>query len=430
MADRLIDCTLKIITIIFLVLMTGCSNNELDGGIEQKSYGTVIGMDDVETTTVSSGTVFISLTGKNEGETCTQSDPCNFSRLDYHADNPVKIEPGDVVFFRGGTYKFSMDGVRRLSLNGGTEAQPVIYESYPGETAIFSGELLSVVEMPEPQEWREGKIFIEKSHTAFRRFEIKNIPESGIRILGNHNVVEGCSIHDNRLTGVEIYNGVDGFSNEPTGGSYNIVRHNLIYNNSDAGLHHANYDDGNNADGVSVYSGVDNRIENNTIYNNSDDGIDTFKSVGTKVNYNLVYGQGGGAKGNGNGLKLGGIMTGDVRGFNITARHNIVYHNKFNGITVHGANNNVTVEYNTAFQNGQSGFTSLEDTRINYNISSNNGSIDDVSKSYMSHDNSWQKYLPVLFVSSEPDESERLRVEINGSNFLRPIEQYLSQKSK
>lgn len=82
----------------------------------------------------------------------------------------------------------------------------------------------------------------------------------------------------------------------------------------------------------------------------------------------------------------------------------------------------VVVEYNTAFQNGQSGFTSLEDTRINYNISSNNGSIDDVSKSYMSHDNSWQKYLPVLFVSSEPDESERLRVEINGSNFLRPIE--------
>jgi parallel beta-helix repeat protein len=310
-----------------------------------------------------------------------------------------------------------MEGVRRLELPGGTVGNRVIYESYSNESVVFDGALLS----RETEERREGKVYLEGSHISFRKIEIKNMPEFGIRILGNYNTVEGCIIHNNGLTGIEIYNGVEGFSNTPSGGSYNIVRNNKVYGNSDEGLTHGNYADGGNADGVNIISGVDNIIENNVIYNNSDDGIDTYKSFGTKVDYNLVYGQGI-AAGNGNGLKLGGLSAGGVRGINIYARHNIVYQNRNNGITVHGANNNVTIGYNSSFNNGKAGYTSLVDTKLNHNFSLNNNHTDSISNSIVQNNNSWQGEGDISVISINPSTSELDSINITTDSFLRPIE--------
>ncbi len=71
------------------------------------------------------------------------------------------------------------------------------------------------------------------------------------------NTVEGCNIHHNHLSGLGIANIADGYSTKDSGGSHNVVRDNLIHNNSDVGLLHHNYGDGDNADGVIIHISID-----------------------------------------------------------------------------------------------------------------------------------------------------------------------------
>jgi hypothetical protein len=99
-----------------------------------------------------------------------------------------------------------------------------------------------------------------------------------------------------------------------------------------------------------------------------------------------------------------------------------VYGNKNNGITVHGSDNNITIEYNTAYGNGRSGFTSLIDTKINHNISDSNQQEDNVFYSLVQQNNSWQKGSHVNFLSKIPTSSELFYINISKDRFLNSIE--------
>ena len=360
-------------------------------------------------------TIFISPEGK--GDICTLKEPCSLMILDHKKRRAYNIKAGDKILFRGGLYSYTMKGVERIQLQGGTEKAPIVYESYPNELAIFDGSQLNLKEI-EKKEWREGRLELHGDHIVLRNIEVQNMPQYGIRIFGNHNLVEKCRVHDNHLSGIEILNKKDGYSPKDTGGSYNRVQYNIVYNNSDVGLEYGNYKNGDNADGITIHSGVDNLIQYNTIYSNSDDGIDTYKSIHTRVEHNLIYDHGVG-RGNANGIKLGGPDP--QLSINSVAQYNIVHSNRGFGITVHGTENNSTILYNTSYNNAKAGYAILDDTRLSYNISYHNREGDVVwSKGREQKENSWQLYKPnqlLEFISLDPD----------AEGFLYPVQHNLSR---
>ena len=358
-----------------------------------------IGSENVPATALKKGTLFVSPDGKGEGKSAT--DPAGFSRLDLYSKNHLKIKPGDVVFFRGGIYSFSMKGPRRVYLKGGTKEKPVIYESYPGETAIFDGSLISTAES-NGADWREGRLHLRENHTILRKVIVRHMPTYGVCVYGNHNIVEGCEFYHNHLSGLEILNYKEGYSTKDNGGSYNILRNNICHDNSDVGLKHHNYGDGDNADGITVHSGVGNVISHNTVYANSDDGIDTWKSMDTRVEYNLVYHHGIGPRGNGNGIKLGGAPPDSPLGTGAIALHNISFGNKIHGFTVNSGKA-VIMKYNTSFDNGEWGFAVMKDSVLIGNLSVKNKSgARGWSKGKQQQNNSWQEKETPVFISIDP----------------------------
>ncbi len=394
------------------ILMVACLS-------EPSAVAAEMGAQKVTATPLAKGTIFVSPNGTGTGRSA--SDPCSFERLDLYKGK-LKVKPGDVVFFRGGVYKFSMNGPRRVYLAGGAAGKPVIYESYPGETAIFDGSSLSTDDT-KTEAWREGRLYLRGEYAILRNVEVRKMPTYGVRIFGNHNTVEGCRVHDNFLSGVGIANIIDGYSTKDSGGSHNVVRDNIIYNNSDVGLKHHNYGDGDNADGIVIHSGVGNLLSHNTVYDNSDDGIDTWKSMDSVVEYNVVYGHGKGPRGNGNGIKLGGAPLDSPIGVNAIARHNICYSNTRIGFNVNGGKH-VTIEYNTAFKNGDFGYALMKDTVLIGNLSLDNLQDADRraradnkaghvgwSEGKSQSNNSWQKDGAVKLLSTDPA----------STGFLKPV---------
>lgn len=379
--------------------------------LQKSEISPFIGAREVVDIAKSEGKFFISPDGN--GTECSKSMPCGFESLDlFKGFLKNRIEPGDVIFFRKGTYHYSRDGVTRVYLTGGSKAKPVIYQSYPGEVAVFDGSQISLVSNKE--DWREGRLELRDNHIILRKVEVQNMPQHGVTIYGNHNIVEGCKIHDNHLSGVAIANLVDGYSVKDTAGSYNIVRDNIIYANSDVGLNHGNYGNGDNADGISIMSGVSNRISHNFVYGNSDDGIDSWKSMNTLVEFNRVHGNGKGAKGNGNGIKLGGDTKESPLGANAIAQFNICSFNKHIGININ-AGKNVIMAYNTVYASEDYGFTVEEDTIIKNNISFKNKTGDvGWAEAKEQKDNSWQ--LGITFT-----ESDFVSLDYTSREFLQPV---------
>jgi len=333
-----------------------------------------------------SGTIFISPSGS--GTECSENRPCNFSQFSADLNNRITIKPGDVVFFRAGVYELTLDDVRTFSLTGGTKSLPVTYESYPGEKVVFDGSKISTDDNAD-DDWREGVLQFTGEYAVLRNVEIRNMPTYGIRIYGNHNIIEGCTIYHNHLSGIEVVNG-SFIDIDDTRGSFNRIRDNKVFFNSDAGLDHHNYNKGNNADGITIHTGSGNIVEHNEVYGNSDDGIDTWLSVNTLVSHNKVY-DNGRAFGDGNGIKLGGTVLTSPLGANAIAEYNLVYLNTNDGLSINSGKN-VIIQYNTAYSNYRYGFSSLSTTTLKYNISWKNptGDVGGDNNAQTEIGNSWQ----------------------------------------
>ena len=130
----------------------------------------------------------------------------------------------------------------------------------------------------------------------------------GIYIGGPNNLVDGCTIHDQR-TGVS-----------PSGGS----------------------------DGIQLYNsggGADNNIlRNNRIYNNSSFGIQATHGTGTLIYNNVVYGNGAG------GNVPGGIET-DFSETSVGIYNNTIYANTNCGVCIGAGTSNAVVENNIVYLN-------------------------------------------------------------------------------
>ncbi len=345
----------------------------------------IIGSRKIYATPVSMGTIFISPNGT--GVDCTESNPCSFSRLENSSEDRIRIKEGDIVFFREGIYKLSIDDVKNISFVGGTSSLPTIYEAYPNERVVFDGSSIST--SSDSLDWTEGVLLLSEDFTWFRGMEIREMPTYGIRIFGNNNIVEGLEVYSNHLSGIEISSSQT-TTIDNSRGSYNIIRDNNISYNSDAGLNHHNYSDGNNADGITIHTGVSNIALHNNVYGNSDDGIDSWLSVDSEISYNKVY-DNGKATGDGNGIKLGGTVDSSPLGARTYAHHNLSYFNTNTGFSINSGKD-VVIENNIAYRNAKYGFSSILSTTLNKNISYKNfsGDVGWDNNAHIEEENSWQ----------------------------------------
>ncbi len=346
------------------------------------------------------------------GDLCTLKNPCAL----YHA--LTKLKAGSTLYLRGGLYNLNKSLKVPIS---GTKTVPIMIASYPNEQAILNGNQ-SKNSLKEGGEIIRNGIHLQgREYISIKNLEITHMGARGINILySSHITVEGCKIHDNFLSGITIYGGNFDAPYKPYKYGYNTLKDNIIYNNSDAGLsllqkdkegHTYSYEEGDNADGISVSSGKYNRIIHNTVYANADDGIDLWRSNNSYVAYNMVYDNGRGRGGNGNGIKAGGNRHFDNKedspnGKLAIVEHNIAFKNKRIGFDINSGKK-VTYQYNTAWENGAEGFTSYDDTMVKNNLAVGNAKRTIIKAKHKN--NSWQTATPITFITTDYHDRDFLR---------------------
>ncbi len=368
-----------------------------------------IGARPVSSTPIEKGTLFASPNGAGD---CSKNDPCSI----YTAFDALKA--GDVLFLRGGTYNIIK---QLLVYKKGTAQKPVIIESYPGEWAVIKGKFVSGEYAKTHLGSRHVGIKVIGEYAYIRKLEVMHMGYEGIKLLyASHNIVEGCKLHNNLLPGVVAYGG-EWHEDSPQYSipykyGYNIIRDNIVHDNSDVGLGAKNAQggdaDGGNADGIAISSGKFNRVIHNTVYHNSDDGIDTWRSNDSYVAYNLVY-DNGLAQGDGNGIKAGGNNNRNAgNGLRAVVEHNISFANKRRGFDFNSGIN-VVFRYNTSYKNKLTGFKGASDTRVEYNVSYQDNiayiSYGGAPGTGVKH-NSWQGNLEPVFISLDPGSKDFLRL--------------------
>ena len=216
--------------------------------------------------------------------------------------------PGKVLCIRGGTYLQTA----RLSIdNSGTAGSPITIKSYPGETAVISGDLnrngLSDTTDTPGSPW--GSLLrITGDYNLLQDVEVCYSSGRGIQVEGDYNVISGCDVHHVQDIGIYLYGayntaeyntvhrcseinyGLDGEYNysggielgnintatPPGSAHHSIVRGNLVYNNSGEGILLENSD----------YL----TVEGNVCYNNwAAQGIDNCQCSYVTLSNNLIY---------------------------------------------------------------------------------------------------------------------------------------------
>jgi hypothetical protein len=209
---------------------------------------------------------------------------------------------GQTIYMRGGTYYYTETVT--LSKSGNYANMYKIW-AYPGEQPVldFSG--------VTPGAFARG-FLITGSFWHLKGLEIQYAPDNGIKIEGNHNIVEQCVFHHNQDTGLQI-----GFGSTPSNADGSLAAYNQIINCDS----YRNYDEathGSNADGFAckLHAGKGNSFTGCRAWENSDDGWDLYQTYypvtienswtwhnGDQV---LLGYTGGSWGGNGNGFKVGG----------------------------------------------------------------------------------------------------------------------------
>lgn len=349
-----------------------------DALIPQKKGAIGIGPQKIITTPIKEGTLFVSPEGAGD---CTQENPCSINT----AKN--KAEPGSVIFLSGGIYFIDESGLELEA--DGTPTTKIIFESLPGEQAIFDGSSLP--------EGNSTVVTLSGNWNILRNLTFRNFPENGVRITGNYNLADGITAYDNKSSGIHIWGTYD----YPYGaaGSWNTIQNSTCYANSDAGLMGGPYNDGDNADGISVSSGEGNRIINNLTYGNSDDGIDVWRSTNSVIAQNIAHSNGKGGSGNGNGIKAGGAAPGE----GAVVFKNIAYNNRSTGFD-HNSSPRVSFYNNTSYGNHR-GFVVGDDNTVINNISYEDEEVIAGRAKNMTN-NSWQLDIRNFSFKSEQINSE------------------------
>ncbi|MBN1523402.1 MAG: hypothetical protein JW904_02860 [Spirochaetales bacterium] len=215
------------------------------------------------------------------------------------------IQPGEVIYVRGGTHLYPSTPAIGLSKNGSLSGWYYIW-AYPGEQPILDFQATAL--------GSSNGIYLTGSYWYIKGIEITRASKNGIRITGNYNIIEQCATHHNNDSGLQI--GLNkGVENNGSLSAWNQVINCDSYLNCDIG---GSTGDGGNADGFAckLNPGVGNVFTGCRSWENSDDGWDLYMADykvvmdlcwtwhnGDPASYSY---SGSSWSGNGNGFKVGG----------------------------------------------------------------------------------------------------------------------------
>ncbi|KAF2125618.1 polysaccharide lyase family 9 protein [Dothidotthia symphoricarpi CBS 119687] len=254
---------------------------------------------------------------------------------------------GDVIYLRAGTYAPTANIQITKS---GTLTQPITLRSYGKEKVILDGENMPgtpyALDVSLPNKER-GILHIEGgNYWKFYNLELINGPYGIYARDSSHGYYELLSTHDNYETGFQLQGTA----------SNNTVIYLDSYRNRDPRKN------GESADGFACKegSGEGNVLRNARLWDNVDDGLDLYM-FGSAVTIEEVYAWGNGVnrwgftsfEGDGNGFKLG--IT-DNPPANHIVRNSMAFSNAKKGFIDNGNPGSLTIERNTAWNNGDIGF--------------------------------------------------------------------------
>jgi len=259
---------------------------------------------------------YIAPTGSDLGEGTFDSPWYNLQKA-----NDAAV-PGDTIICRGGTYYPNMmkDGTKttvRLYTIASADKRITI-KSYPGEFPILNFK-------DQPKQLNIRGIQLNGSYYHLFGIHITQAGDNGIKLEGNHNIVERCTFSYNDDGGIQLGFG-HVFSDTWPGVSHNDGSY-CCYNDIIDCDSYLNYDmdtNGGDADGFAckMHNGMGNRFIRCRSWDNSDDGWDLYETdYSVKIIECWAWGSGraenfgwtndtGSFQGNGNGIKMGGNGTG------------------------------------------------------------------------------------------------------------------------
>jgi len=207
---------------------------------------------------------------------------------------------GDTIWVRGGTYFYT----NTITItNSGAPNALIRLWAYGAEHPVLD---FSAMADADPN--RGFLLKTNQSWWHFKGLEIYRAGDNGMKVEGSCNIIEMCSFHHNRDTGLQM-GLADGDENDGT-----VMASNLVLN-CDSYLNYDPRHSGGNADGFAckLSPGQSNVFRGCRSWENSDDGWDLFKS-----NFQIVLEDcwtfhngdpasfGVSSVGNAGGFKLGG----------------------------------------------------------------------------------------------------------------------------
>ncbi|HLP14753.1 MAG TPA: right-handed parallel beta-helix repeat-containing protein, partial [Bacteroidota bacterium] len=276
----------------------------------------------------------------------------------------AKLAPGDTIYVRGGTYVLTSQ--IGLSSSGIDSLRRSCLFAYPGERVLLD---FSTIGTPRVSGSADG-IRLSGRYWHLKGLDIKGAPHNGIQINGGwYNLIEQCSVFENRNSGLQISNL----------GSHNSIINCDSYFNRDS-TNASNYD--GNADGFSpkLDNGTYNYFYGCRSWQNSDDGWDGYVRFAAPVagkdtmvtiiencwcfaNGYLKSGKAG--TGNGNGFKMGGgdkdaatqsISNADSLRHRMILINCLSFDNKVKGFDQNNNRGSMTLLNCTAYRNGSYNF--------------------------------------------------------------------------
>ncbi|HMP81181.1 MAG TPA: right-handed parallel beta-helix repeat-containing protein [Verrucomicrobiota bacterium] len=205
-------------------------------------------------------TYFVSPTG-NDANPGTEASPF------YNVSKAVPLATaGDTIFMRGGTYVYN--NTIRITNSGAPGAHIKLW-AYTNELPFldFSG-------MADHADNRAFLLTTNANWWHIKGLEIYRAGDNGMKIESSHNIIEQCSFHHCRDSGLQIGFG-DSDPDFPDRACSNLVL------NCDSYLNYDPRASGGNADGFAckLHPGQGNVFRGCRAWENSDDGWDLYKAL-------------------------------------------------------------------------------------------------------------------------------------------------------
>jgi hypothetical protein len=366
----------------------------------------------------SAGDIFVAPNG-------TDSNPGSMSAPTTLTAAITRVQPGQTIQMRGGTYNFSAT-ITIARGNNGTASQQKNIFAFGSERPIldFSAQSFSS---------SNRGLQLNGFFWHLRGLEITGAGDNGLFIGGNNNTIERCSTHHNRDSGLQLgrHSSSAPQSEWPAN---NLILNCDSFDNFDP-------DNGEDADGFAckLTTGPGNVFRGCIAHHNVDDGWDLFTKTDTGpispvtiencISFSNGATSSGGSTTNsdGNGFKLGG----DGIAVNHTIRRSIAFGNKKHGITFNSNPGSITVSNNTSFDNGEENIKFDTGTHVfTNNLSFQGTNSDHTTGTDVSSTNCWWKngvsvnakgllVSAADFVSLTPNVTRNADGTINLGNFLR-----------